>query len=53
MKDLADNDGLGGVIALDNEGNFALSLNSTGMYRGVIRHDGRPLTAIFDDDELQ
>ncbi len=53
VKDLADNDGLGGVIALDNEGNFALSLNSTGMYRGVIRHDGRPLTAIFDDDELQ
>jgi len=53
VKDLAVNDGLGGVIALDNEGNFALTLNSTGMYRGVIRHDGRPLTAIFDDDELQ
>lgn len=53
VRELAANDGVGGVISLDNNGNFALSLNSSGMYRGVIRHDGRPLTAIFDDDELQ
>ena len=30
----------------------ALPLNSSGMYRGVIKSDGIPLTAIFDDDEL-
>ncbi|KAI0812472.1 nucleophile aminohydrolase [Irpex lacteus] len=27
-------------------------LNSSGMYRGVIREDGVPKTAIFDDEEL-
>ena len=53
VSELAANDGIGGVIALDNKGNFALSLNSSGMYRGVIRDDGRPLTAIFDDEDLQ
>lgn len=30
----------------------AMSLNCSGMYRGLIREDGQPLTAIFDDDEL-
>lgn len=33
-------------------GSVALPLNSQGMYRGVIRTDGVPLTAIFFDDEL-
>lgn len=28
-------------------------LNSTGMYRGLIREDGEPKTAIFDDDILE
>ena len=30
----------------------AMPLNCSGMYRGVIREDGVPKTAIFDDDEL-
>jgi L-asparaginase / beta-aspartyl-peptidase len=30
----------------------ALPLNSSGMFRGVIRADGQPKTAIFDDDVL-
>lgn len=33
-------------------GSVALPLNCDGMYRGVIRPDGVPLTAIFSDDEL-
>lgn len=28
-------------------------LNSSGMYRGVIRRDGKPRTAIFDDECLE
>lgn len=30
----------------------AMPLNCSGMYRGVVREDGVPKTAIFDDDEL-
>jgi hypothetical protein len=31
----------------------SMPLNSTGMYRGVIRPDGVPKVAIFSDDELE
>jgi hypothetical protein len=31
----------------------AMPLNSTGMYRGIIREDGVPKTAIFADDVLE
>jgi beta-aspartyl-peptidase (threonine type) len=34
-------------------GAVAMPLNCSGMYRGVIRPDGTPKTAIFDDDELE
>ncbi|PFH51995.1 hypothetical protein AMATHDRAFT_2484 [Amanita thiersii Skay4041] len=50
---LTDGDGApGGVIAVDSRGNVALSLNCARMYRGVIRVDGIPKTAIFPDDIL-
>ncbi|THU87707.1 asparaginase [Dendrothele bispora CBS 962.96] len=52
VDDLAKDGGIGGVIALDSEGNVALPLNCEGMYRGVIREDGTPKTAIFRDDVL-
>ncbi|EGN99625.1 hypothetical protein SERLA73DRAFT_134933 [Serpula lacrymans var. lacrymans S7.3] len=52
VKDLFQDGGLGGVIALDIDGNVAFPLNCSGMYRGVIRPDGVAKTAIFDDDEL-
>ncbi|KAH9830741.1 asparaginase [Rhodofomes roseus] len=52
VEELRHDGGVGGVIALDNQGNVALPLNCSGMYRGVIRPDGVPKTAIFDDDEL-
>ncbi|KAI0093308.1 asparaginase [Irpex rosettiformis] len=52
VEELRRDNGMGGVIALDNHGNVAMPLNCSGMYRGVIRADGVPKTAIFDDDEL-
>ncbi|KAK7472857.1 hypothetical protein VKT23_000965 [Stygiomarasmius scandens] len=52
VNDLAKDGGVGGVIVLDNEGNVTLPLNCEGMYRGVIREDGEPKTAIFRDDVL-
>ncbi|KAJ7727666.1 asparaginase [Mycena maculata] len=53
VEELHHQGGIGGVIALDNAGNVAMPLNCPGMYRGVIREDGVPLTAIFDDDVLE
>lgn len=71
VDDLFKDGGMGGIIAVDRQGNgkrsctlsntletdhfagpVALPLNCDGMYRGVIRPDGVPLTAIFFDDEL-
>ncbi|KAG9124585.1 hypothetical protein FRC07_011035 [Ceratobasidium sp. 392] len=53
VADLKQAGGMGGVIALDNKGNVAMPLNSTGMYRGVIDSRGKPRVAIFDDDVLE
>ena len=41
--------GDGGAIALDREGNIALVLSTTGMYRGWIGPDGSRGTAIYQD----
>jgi beta-aspartyl-peptidase (threonine type) len=38
--------GRGGAIVLDRRGNLAMVYNTTGMYRGVIRADGKPETAV-------
>ncbi|CAE6464011.1 unnamed protein product [Rhizoctonia solani] len=53
VEDLRQAGGMGGVIALDNLGNVAMPMNSTGMYRGVIDSRGEPKVAIFDDDPLE
>ncbi|KDR75398.1 hypothetical protein GALMADRAFT_249450 [Galerina marginata CBS 339.88] len=52
VKELLETSGLGGVIALDGDGNVSMPLNCEGMYRGVIREDGLPKTAIFFDEVL-
>lgn len=39
--------GGGGVIALDRAGNFSLPFNTSGMYRGYIDREGRPVTEIY------
>ncbi|KIM45157.1 hypothetical protein M413DRAFT_441841 [Hebeloma cylindrosporum] len=52
VQDLVKDGGIGGVIAVDNRGNVSMPLNCPGMYRGVIREDGVPRTAIFKDEEV-
>ncbi|KAF8919999.1 L-asparaginase [Mucidula mucida] len=52
VADLRRDDGDGGVIALDQDGNIAMAINCPGMYRGFIKPDGVPYTAIFSDDPL-
>ncbi|QSQ20066.1 isoaspartyl peptidase/L-asparaginase [Pyxidicoccus parkwayensis] len=41
--------GEGGVIAMDNHGNVTTPFNSSGMYRGYMGEDGKPVVAIFKD----
>ena len=47
MVDLKENDGSGGVIAIDRDGNITLPFNSEGMYRGSVRSGEQPQTAIY------
>jgi beta-aspartyl-peptidase (threonine type) len=46
---LAPAGGSGGIVAVDRAGNVSLPFNCSGMYRGVVRGDGRLLTAIYDE----
>jgi L-asparaginase / beta-aspartyl-peptidase len=46
-KKLAPVQGEGGVIVLDARGNFAMTFNSEGMYRGWIGADGAPHVEIY------
>ena len=41
--------GEGGVIVLDTKGNFAMTFNSEGMYRGWVGADGVPHVSIYKD----
>jgi len=52
VEDLRRDGGLGGVIVLDERGNYSMPLNCEGMYRGVIKEDGDAKVAIFRDDVL-
>lgn len=55
LKDAAQNaldevkalNGSGGVIVLDKAGNYTMSFNSEGMYRGTIGNDGKSVVAIY------
>jgi beta-aspartyl-peptidase (threonine type) len=47
MKDLAPNDGSGGVIAVDRTGRIAMPFNCEGMYRGMVRSDEAKQTFIY------
>ncbi|MBJ6125042.1 isoaspartyl peptidase/L-asparaginase family protein [Microvirga splendida] len=46
---LAPAGGSGGIIAVDHAGNVSLPFNCSGMYRGVVRQDGKLLTGIYDE----
>jgi beta-aspartyl-peptidase (threonine type) len=41
MKELVDQHGEGGVIALDHQGNVTTPFNTTGMMTGTVRGDGK------------
>ncbi len=47
MEKLVARGGEGGVIALDNKGNFSMPFNSAGMYRGYIKADGKSEVLIY------
>jgi beta-aspartyl-peptidase (threonine type) len=41
--------GDGGVIVLDRQGNYAMTFNSAGMFRGVKKQGAEPSVAIYKD----
>src|SRR5580704_3232695 len=41
MRELVEQNGEGGVIALDHQGNVATAFNTTGMITGTVRPDGK------------
>jgi beta-aspartyl-peptidase (threonine type) len=47
MKKLVKMEGEGGLIAMDSRGNFCLSFNSAGMYRGARTSEGVNEVAIY------
>ncbi|WP_299465225.1 isoaspartyl peptidase/L-asparaginase family protein [uncultured Microscilla sp.] len=47
MKKLKKMGGSGGIIALDHDGNYTMTFNSAGMYRGVATPDGKVKTYIY------
>ena len=47
---LTDMGGDGGIVALDNDGNFAYSFNTDGMYRGAVKHDTPVSVQIFKEN---
>jgi beta-aspartyl-peptidase (threonine type) len=40
--------GVGGLIALDREGNFVMPFNTNGMFRGYITSEGKTFVAIYE-----
>ncbi|KAK9701857.1 hypothetical protein K7432_011543 [Basidiobolus ranarum] len=50
VEELRKVQGVGGVVALDRNGNVAMPFNSDGMYRGYIKNDGVAHTYIFNDE---
>jgi beta-aspartyl-peptidase (threonine type) len=43
--------GSGGVIAVDKDGNYTMTFNTSGMFRGVVTADGKREVAIFGKKE--
>lgn len=44
--------GDGGIVGLDRRGNIAMSFNTTGMNRGYIGEDGRPVVMFTTEDAV-
>lgn len=47
MEDLAQNDGSGGLVAVDRHGNISMPFNCEGMYRGMVRQGEDAQTFIY------
>ena len=47
---LVKQDATGGIVALDREGNIAMSFNTPGMYRGFLKSNGETGVFIFGDE---
>lgn len=50
MKKVPKLGGDGGAITLDRAGNFTMTFNTAGMYRGYIREKGKATTFIYKED---
>ena len=46
-KKLVDIEGEGGMIGVDNKGNFSMQFNSAGMYRAVKTSEGVEIVSIY------
>jgi len=49
LDKLEKKDGRGGIIAVDKDGNFSMTFNTEGMYRGVIKYEGIPEVGIYKE----
>lgn len=49
MVKLKNQGGIGGIIAVDKNGNIAMPFNSSGMFRGYIKSDGEIKVAMFGE----
>jgi beta-aspartyl-peptidase (threonine type) len=49
-KELIEMGGSGGIIALDPQGNIALTFNTPGMYRASVDTNGKVIVAIYRDE---
>jgi beta-aspartyl-peptidase (threonine type) len=51
MSKLKNLGGTGGIIAVDNKGNVAMPFNTSGMFRGFVKSDGKMKVAMFGDEK--
>ncbi len=51
MSKLARLGGDGGIIAVDKQGNYSMTFNTSGMYRGVITSEGTMEVSIYGDED--
>lgn len=47
LRRVPEHEGSGGLIALDARGRVGMAFGTAGMYRGVVRGEGAPETAIY------
>ena len=50
-KKLKEIGGSGGIIAVDSQGNFSLTFNTEGMYRGSMVKGGKPVVSIYKNKD--